>query len=1042
MLRIHVGILALLVTAPTSPALALASVGGLFATPAVSPAIPEQQGSISAEVSDAATGQPIPDVAVSVQGTDISGLTGPEGRVLLVNVPVGTHTIVAERLGYAPVEQSTVTVAEGETAAVSLAMTASALALDAVVVIGYGTERRSRLTGSVGSVDSETIGRSAGPLTTERFIQGRVAGVNVTSTSGMPGQGLRVDVRGAASITSGNEPLYVVDGVPISGGTEENHDFGIERTSPIAHINPSDIESIDILKDAAATAIYGSRAMNGVVLITTKRGRSGPTQIEVSSSFGVEDVPKRVEIASSDEYFEVMNEARANFNRDNGIYAGEPGYQPPLEDLREPGHVDTDWFELVTRERALVSTNDLSVSGGDERTRFFLSLSHKRHEGIIKRNRFERLSGRANFDHRATDRLDLRASIGLSRTVNNRVQNEQSGRGLLVRSLEQRPFDKPFNEDGSYTIGGADILRHNGVQVLNEQENDLTNYGALVEAGATYAIARSLRYQGKLGGDFGLTHEYVYRNANHPRGGPDGTAFDWRTISRNLLIENTLTLDHAFSRDVRASGLLGHSFQTLEREPSMIQGQGFPSPGFGYITSAGSIPEASTSWTSYAIESIISRVNVDLKDRYTLAATLRRDGSSRFARGQRYGLFPSAAVVWHVDQEPFLRDSGLFSELRLRASYGLTGNQNGIANFAAAPTATGGHNYRNQTGIAITNAGNPDLTWETAKQFNMGVDFSLLNRRLAFTMEVFVQDTEDLLFARPLHGTTGFSSTVVNIGSMSNRGFEASASTLNLDGKLNWTSTLNISFTRNEITSLLGDEPIPFGGEHVLQVGEPLGTFYMLRQIGLYQSDDEVPQALYAAGVRAGDVKFEDVNGDGNITSADRQVVGSANPDLYGGFTNSLQYENFDLSAFVSFKYGNRVFNSWSQRLDSHGRFQYALRADNIHNRWTGPGTSNDVPRARLGDYNVQNSTRFLEDGSFARLQNLTLGYTLPGTVAQRLHLDQFRLYLSAKNLITLTGYSGMDPEVTVSLDPRNMGVDHFNVPQMRTITFGVNAGF
>lgn len=995
-----------------------------------------QAQTVSGTVTDSETGDVLPGVNIQLEGTTIGTTTDQNGEYRLEVPESSDNLLIFSFIGY---ETQQIEIDGRSTIDVSLSSDISLLG--EMVVIGYGEQRRSRVIGSVGSIGRQNIESSTGLVSPEQAIQGHVSGVNVTSTSGIPGQGLRVDIRGAASVSGSNEPLYVVDGIPLSGETDSRFSFGIPRESPIAHLSALDIESIEILKDASAAAIYGSRATNGVVLITTKRGNEGPTQINISSRVGFDNVRKRVNIASSDAYFEVMNEARENYNQDHGLLPGDPGYQSPLEDPREPGEEDTDWFDLVTRENARVQSFNFNISGGDAKTRFYTSGEYMVHEGLIKTNEIDRFSGRLNVDHKASERLDLRISIGLSRTENNRIQNEGSGRGILVRSLEQRPFDDPYFEDGSYQIGGVDILRHNGVQVINEQDASLTSDDVVFDASGTIEFLPWLRYQSKVGGEFRFAHEYIYLNANHPRGGSGGVVHDWRTIRRNLLLENMLMFDRVVGENLHLSGLVGHSAQKYIHEPSRISGEDYPSPSFGYIVSAGRISDGWTSWNSYGLESIISRVNINYDERYMFSATLRRDGSSKFLGENRYGLFPSVSGGWRITREPFFRDINMFSELRLRVSYGLTGNQDGIGDFAAVPRAGGGENYGGNTGIAIIDVGNPNLTWETANQFNVGLDLGLFDDHLIFTADYFIQNTNDLLYNRPLHTTTGFSSSVQNIGSMSNRGLELAVRTVNMDGNFSWNTDFNISFTRNELTSLI-DETITVGAFHVLKESEALGTFYMLRQLGIYQHDDEVPQALYDDGVRAGDIMYEDLNGDGDITSADRQVVGTANPDFYGGITNSLRFRNFDFSAFISFKYGNKLYNNWARRLDSFGYYQYALRADNIDKRWTGPGTSNDMPRASLDNFNIQNSTRFLEDASYLRLQNVTLGYTLPAELTSRINARQVRFSVSGKNLITLTDYSGMDPEVSATLNPVELGVDHFSVPQMRTFTFNVDIGF
>ena len=997
---------------------------------------------VSGRVVESGTNDPLPGANVILKGTTIGSATDNEGHFEFTIPQAGLDNAVlaVSYLGFVTKEIPV----DGRTQFDVVLEPVELDVLGELIVIGYGVERRGRITGSVGSVGRETIEAATGVVSPEQTMQGRVSGVNISSSSGIPGQGFRVDIRGAGSISAGNEPLYVVDGTPIAGGGSGRFNFGITRESPISHINPDDIESISILKDAAATAIYGSRASNGVVLITTRQGSAGPTQINFSTKTGFETIPNPVKMANSDTWFEVMNEARMNYNNDQGYTENDLRFMRPLDDPRGPDFEDTDWLDLVTRDRALIQNYSLSAAGGTPDTRFFVSGSHMTHEGIILTNNFERTSGRLNIDHAATDRINLNANVNLSRSINNRIQNEGSGRGILVRSIEQPPHAKPYHEDGSYQIGGVDIPRHNGLQVINEQTAEINRYLGLFDASGVVRVADWLRFQTKVGGEFNFSHEYVHLNENHPRGVGNGVVFDWRQINRNLLFENTLMFDYMLTRDLNLSGLVGQSVQRHEMELNYVQGQGYPTPSFGYIGSAGEITAGHSGWTGFTLDSYLSRVNLNYQDRYTFSGTIRRDGSSKFVGDNRYGIFPSASVGWRISKEPFFRTmprSHYISDLRIRLAYGLTGNQEGISNFIAIPSATGGHNYRGNSGIAVTAEGNPDLTWETGEQFNLGLDLALFNSRISLTSNYFVQNTNDLLYNRPVQGTTGFTTSIANVGNIRNRGMEFEIHTVNMSGgSVLWNSNFNIAFNRNEILSLIGDEPI-VSGVHVLMEGEPMGTFYMLRQTGIYQHDDEVPGPLFEQGVRAGDVIYEDINGDGLITSADRQVVGHANPKFFGGFSNSLSYRNFDLNILVSFKYGNKIYNQGARGIDHFGANNFGMRAENIDNRWTGPNTSNSVPRASTSNYNLQHSTRFLEDGSYLRVQNVTLGYSLPNELIERYGLRQVRVHVAGKNLLTITGYSGMDPDVSTSLSPVNMGIDYYNVPQMRMIEMGINVG-
>ena len=992
-----------------------------------------QEVIVEGRVVDADTGDPLPYTNILVRGTSIGTSADQQGNFSIQVPDPESDVLLVTHVGYTTVE-----IEVAGRSQIVIELTLVDLRGEELVVIGYGRERRDRLTGTIGSVSSEVIERRVGALSVEQTLQGRISGVDVRSNSGIPGQGLRVNVRGAGSISAGNEPLYVVDGIPIEGGGSGRLNLGIGRESPISHLEPSDIESIHVLKDAAATAIYGSRATNGVVLIQTRRGKAGPTHIDFSTRTGFKDIPNPLKLVGIETWYEVKNEAIANYNQDRGFEPGQIGYRHPQE---APDMEAVNWLDLVTRDYALSQTNRLSISGGTEDTRVFFSGAYNLDEGIILTNQFRRVSGRLSVDHRAHERLNVSGNLNLNQTRNNRIQNEGSGRGIFVRSLEQPPWAEPFHEDGSYKIGGVDIPRHNGLQVINEQNLAINRYIGLFDFSANLRLSPYIDFDSKFGGEFGFIHENTYINENHPRGQGGGVARDWREIRRNLLAENTLNFNYAVSGDWNFSGLIGHSFQTYEMELNYVNARDFPSPSFRYITSAGEIVTGHSGWTGYNLNSYLGRVNINYRDRYDFTSTLRRDGSSKFMGDNRYGMFPSIAAGWRVSSESFFRElniSHVVSNLRFRAGYGQTGNQDGISNFIAIPSATGGHSYLGQTGIAITASGNPDLRWETSNQYNISMELGLFRNRINFEANYFYQITDDLLFNRPVHGTTGFSNQIENIGSISNRGLEIEISTENIRGI--WSTDFNIAIARNRVEKLFGDAPIIYGS-HILMEGEPMGTFYMLKQIGIYQSNDEVPELLFAQGVRAGDVKFEDINGDGNITEADRQVVGNANPKFYGGFMNTLRIRSFDLNIQVDFRYGNKIYYNAGENIGQLGNLDRSIHKPIAENRWTGPNTSNTVPRASLDHYNLRTSTRFLEDGSFIRLQSVDLRYNVPPNVLERLGLRRAQLILSGSNLITLTGYSGMDPDVSVSLNPITMGTDYFNVPNMRSFNVGLNIG-
>ena len=469
----------------------------------------------------------------------------------------------------------------------------------------------------------------------------------------------------------------------------------------------------------------------------------------------------------------------------------------------------------------------------------------------------------------------------------------------------------------------------------------------------------------------------------------------------------------------------------------------FPSSQFDYINAAGRINSASTTGGKNRLISTFFRLNMGYADRYLFTFSIRADGSSKFADGNQWGTFPSVSGAWRISNESFFPKDGIISDLKLRASWGMTGNQEGIGNYDSRSLANGGHNYNGQDGIAITTLANPDLKWEKSDQTNIGLDLSLFNDRVTVGMDYFIKNTKDLLYDRPLHTTTGFSSITQNIGSMRNTGFEFNVESHNImNDRFSWDTQFNISTIKNKLTSLIDEKPIPVGN-HVLQVGQPIGSFYMYKMDGIYQDNQEVPEKLYAKGVRAGDIKYADKDNDGDLTPADKEIVGKPLPDVFGGLTNRFRYGNFDLTIFNTFSVGNDVYATGMGGIDAVGHNNYGMRKDIAANRWTGPGTNNSIPRAMISTHNTQASTYLLHDGSYFKFKDVTLGYTLPSNLTQKLNISNMRVYLSAQNLWTISSYPGYDPEVSYSVNnSKTMGEDAMTVPQLRTFVCGFNLTF
>lgn len=939
-------------------------------------------------------------------------------------------------VGYEPAE-----ITLGDRRTITVVLKSQQSALDEVVVVGYGTQRRELVTSAIGSFKPTEL--NARPvLGPDQMLQGRIPGVVVSTASGIPGSKNRVSIRGIGSLSASNEPLYVIDGVPVTPSDADLGNFG-QSMNALAELNPNDIESIDVLKDAAAASIYGSRATNGVIIITTKTGSKGKSTVSMNAYTGVQNLTRldRLKMADPDLYVEVVNEGIDNYNIQNGFSMGDGRFVSHIANPY-PNRPATDWLDMLTRT-AVASNLNVAISGGGDKSQYYVSGGYLDQEGVFLDNRFKKYNAKVNLSNEVNDWLDFGINTNFSYSNNNRVPSGYNiGTNLIPRALEQRTFDVPYKPDGSYYVGGTnELLNHNPIQALNEERVFLDNYRILANAFVNIKLHENLRFKSSFGSDLIHTHDYVYYTNSHPYGAGVGRLFDDRKLQTNIILENTLTYTKKFD-DLSVDLLAGHSFQRVNNSLIGVEGQNFPSPSFDVNVVAAEYTEAMTNLYATSMQSFFGRANFGYQDKYLLNLSLRSDGSSRFAPENRYGYFPAVSAGWVLSNEPFWNRNRI--DLKLRTSYGATGNIEGVNAFAYQALTGGGYNYNNQSGIAITSFGNRDLTWEKANQFNVGADVGFFRGALNFSADYFVKNTTNLLYSKPIEGTSGFTSIISNIGSMRNNGLELSVNgSLNV-GSVLWQSDFNIAFIKNKLTSLIDDEPLLIGRTHVLKVGEEVGSFYIYKQLGIYQDDTEVPQPQYDLGIRAGDVKYEDVNGDGRIDVNDRQVLGSANPDFTGGFNNTFTYKNFDLNIFMNFSYGNDIYQTWT------GGYRLAngvwpMLESQAEGRWTGPGTSNTIPRAIWGNTvnsSSSYSTRFLHDGSFLRLRSVALGYNLPSHILQRVGISKMRVYVQADNLFLLTNYPLLDPEVNISMSPSTMGEDFLLPPQPRTFNFGVNLNF
>ncbi len=982
-------------------------------------------------------GQPVFGATVIVDGTTIGTTTGADGGFSL---RIGAQANPRLRISFMGLKTREIAV-DNPDRFYEIRMENDDMTMDEVVVVGYGTQRRSLVTNAI-SQFKPTEENMRSVMSPSELLQGRIAGVSITTSSGNLGSAEKMSIRGSSSLSASNEPLYVVDGIPLVNNSASLYSFG-EEMSSLATLNLTDIESIEVLKDAASAAIYGSRATNGVVLITTKQGREGKSDLKINYGFSITQFANadRRDYIDSKQYVEVFNEGIDNYNRQNGFTVNSSSF---VKHIRNPyGDMpDTDWLDLITRlgQSHFV---DASFSGGNAKTKYYLSGSYNYQEGVIKTNDVSKINLKSNISHEMFNWLKVGANIGGSFLHNNRVPGADLGTTIIGRAVQQRPFDRPYKPNGNYYVGGTDELYlHNAVQILTEEVSYTDNYRFIGSFWAEAKIIDGLTVKASYNNDSGYTYDYVYYNQNHPYAADNG-----RILDRNrFVMTNTFDLyanyDRKFGEDFDFGAMIGHSFLKTKQRTSYIDAQNYPSPAFDVASVAANIVGASGGLSEYAIESYFARLSLAYKDRYVVNATVRTDGSSRFAPSCRWGWFPSVSVGWNVSKEPFWDAEK--TELKIRASYGRTGNQDGISNYGWQALISGGVNYGGQSGIAISSSGNNNLTWETADQYNAGLDVSFLGGKINMIADVYLKKTNNLLYSKPVHATTGETSILSNIGSMRNKGFEFTINThLNLGRKVVWTSSFNIARNVNELTSLLEDEMLAIGANRALMLGKPVGSWYIFRTDGIYQYDGEVPQPQYDKGVRAGDVKYWDQNGDGDITDADRIVTGNPNPKFSGGWNNTFKYKGLELGFFFTYSYGNDVYASWMINCTKPGYHRSLLRPW-YENRWTGPGTTNKYPRAiySYSGWNGKNSTMYLTDGSFIRLRSMTLGYTFPQQITSKLRMKGLRVYLQGDNLFLCSRYPGWDPETSVDLDPRFYGEDNDGVPQPRIFKMGINITF
>lgn len=963
-------------------------------------------------------GEPIIGASVVAKGTTTATISDIDGTFSLdvSNNPVLTISYI----GY--ISQEVPTLGKSD---LKIILKEDSRILDEIVIVGYGVMRKIDLTGSVSSISAKTI-KDKPVANIGEALQGRASGVQVIS-SGKPGDNVSFRIRGISTINN-SEPLLVIDNVPTD--------------MPLNALNMEDVESVDVLKDASATAIYGSRGANGVVIVTTKKGKSGDGSISLSANWGIQEATNMPKMLDASQFASLHNEMIKNYNNPN--YVQRPDFADPTA-----LGTGTNWLDELFR-KAIMQNYTLSYSGGNEKSSYYVSGGVFDQEGIILNTSYRRYTFQFNSESKVRSWLKFGNNVTLSHDV------KKQGSYSVRDAMAALPTQPVFNEDGSFSGPGepayqyGDIRNPIGSATLNKEQTK--GYNVLANAFAEIKIKDNLTFKTLGGIDFKFWDKRnFYPKYNwKPIPQPQSTLYEESNKSMTYLWDNTLTYMETFNEKHHLNVMIGSSAQNNVYNNMSASIQNFLTDNNNQLNNGLTDPTVGGTKNDWAILSFIGRANYNYADKYLLTATIRRDGSSRFSSENRWGTFPSFSAAWRLSEESFYNKNKWVSDIKVRAGYGETGNQAGIDNYAYFTRLKTGQYVFNGTPVSTLYPKvmpNPNVRWETVKQLNAGVDLSLLNQRINVVIDAYLKNTSDMLVPMSVPITTGYSDTDVpsiNAGKVRNKGVELTISSFNMRGTFEWNTDFNISYNKNEVISMNDGVPLFVGDDinmtkvRVNTEGHPIGSFYGYVTNGIFQNQQEVDRyAIQVPGGTApGDIRFRDLDNNGVINADDRTYIGNPSPEWTFSMNNTFAYKEFDLQIFLQGVAGNDIYNAnriWQESMSIPQN-----QTTKVLDRWTGEGTSNSVPRAIYSDpnQNVRHSNRFIEDGSYLRVKNLTLGYTLPKSISQKAYLSMARFYISCQNLLTLTKYSGFDPEVNVS------GVDLSTYPVTRTLSMGVNVKF
>lgn len=976
---------------------------------------------VTGKVTDSKTGEAIPNASILVKGSSLGTSTDNSGSYKL-SVSQDNAVLVITSLGYTKQELPV----SGNLLNVAL-VSSGTKSLEEVVVVGYGTKIKKDVISSISKVGAKDFNNLPLP-SFEQALQGRAAGVFINSGSGKLGQGLNVRVRGISSISANQQPFVVVDGVPI---VSQAIGSNTEPDNPLATINPDDIESIEVLKDAASSAIYGSRASNGVLLVTTKSGKQGKTKVNAGILMGWSDPTRKAEFLNAAQYRELFDTAAIHY-RDDAL---DPASEYPLVAADEfAGNTGTDDWNSTNDvnwanqafQKGYVRQYNVSVTGGDAKTKFLASASYNDQKGIILANRLVRGNFRLNIDHTINKIFKVGTNISLNKTDNYSVPNDNAFSNPL--QLNAIPPIQPLKDvNGLYN--NATIYYNNLIEREDNNETLNKTYRSISNAYAEINFNSHLRFRSQAGIDWNNLQENQFLGRRTLDGAPEGYSFNNQVTASVFTNTNTLNYNNSFGDDHILDGLVGIEYQRGQSSGASVTGLAFPNDKFTKIASAAIISAGSSTETGFKFLSYFARANYKFKDRYLIGASFRIDGSSRFGADNRYGTFPAVSAGWIISQESFLKNSNVVSFLKLRSSYGVTGNAE-IGNFGSRSLYQAAA-YASVSGLITSQIGDENLKWETTDQFDIGLDFGFFKNRLSGEIDVFTKKTKDLLLNVPTPATNGYTFITKNVGDMKNKGIEIVLNGTIIQGTFSWTTSVNISTYKNEVTRLVA--PVSPSGRTLgrLAVGAPFGQFYGRKYMGVDPANGD---ALFLAA-------------DGKSTTNDYgaaidTVLGNPNPDYYGGWNNHFKYKAFDLDVQCQFVKGGDLYNMAGIFQSNNGNYFDNQTVDQM-NFWRKPGDVTNVPQPRLYTSNGDSkSSRWIQKGTYFRVKSINVGYNLSRDILKSLKMESARVYVSANNLFTFTKYTGYDPEVnTQFVGNVNLGHDFYTPPQARTISVGINVG-